>query len=380
MKILHFTTTMGGGGAETMLCNVVENMLTSGVDSVVVSTTNSEGDNSLVERISTSANFYNLGVNSLASVAMVRRFWNVLVTEKPDVVQTWMHSSGIVAGTIARICGVKNVVWGIHSRDLLVEEGTPKWREFTMRSLLSSFSKFVPRRIVSCSQVGLETHRDHLGYPNKKLIWIGNGIDTSRFKPDQAERKRWRNQLGIPKDAKVLGFVGRMDPIKDLETFLKAAKQLQTERPDAHIVICGIDEHEIYESVKRSAESLPDHSRVHWLGFQPGVESIYPAFDVIALTSLSEAYPMTLIEAMACGVPCVSTDVGDAKLILGDHGKVVPTRKPSAVLGAVQELLSLSEEDSQTLRENCRESSIARFGLSECAEQYRKLYEELIES
>ena len=372
LKVLHFITTVGGGGAETMLCNAVEEMTRNGVENIVVSTTSSSDEFSLRPRIERSARFFDLQVNSLLAPAMWRQFWVILREERPDVVQTWMHTSGLVAGALARLAGVRNVVWGVHSRDLLEQFGRSDAKVRVLRKILGIAARIIPRRIISCSQDGLENHVRRLWYPRRKMLCIGNGIDVERFRPNPAARAKMREKLGIPADAPVFGIVARPNPVKDVPTFLRAAALAQNRHPDAHFAVAGLVAGEIEPQIE-----VPDLRRLHWLGYQPEMAEIYPIFDVLTLTSLSEAYPMVLIEAMACGVPCVTTDVGDARVMVGETGRIFPMRDPEALVEVWGELVRLTGGELEELRTRARTRAVADFSVKTCVGRYEALYREL---
>lgn len=377
LKVLHFTTTVGGGGAEQMLCNVVEAMNRKGIRSVVVSTTSSDGDNSVRPRLEAAAPFYDLEASSLLSPKMWRQFRKILKQEKPDIVQTWMHTAGVVGGALARMSGVKNVVWGVHSKDIFVGK-RGRMKSFLSRKAMGLASRRVPKKIISCSRIAMRTHEEQIGYPAEKMVWIGNGIDTDRFRPNHEARRDSRAKFGIPQDAPVVGIVTRMNPVKDVPTFLRAAAELQLRNPKAHIVLSGEGLEEADEATRALNEALPDPKRMHWIGYQPEVEKIYPMFDVMALTSNTEAFPMVLIEAMSCGVPCVSTDVGDAGVIIGELGRVTAIGDAVAICDAWEEILNLDEDAFQTLSSRARSFSVERFGLEHCVSRYQQVYEQLL--
>lgn len=360
-----------------MLCNLVEKLAERGVDNVVVSTTSSLDDNSLRPRLERAGAFIDLQASSLLSPRFLRAFRDVLRRERPDIVQTWMHTAGMAAGFLARTLGHRNVVWGIHSKDLLRFEDRPGLRLLFGR-LLGVGAALLPRRIVSCSRTGMEIHHRQYGYPDRKMIWIGNGIDTARFRPDPAHRLAWRQKLGIPDSAAVIGMVARLNPVKDVPTFLRAAAQFQRSRADVHFVFCGGDLSAADAEIRALASALPAPDRFHWLGIQKQTEAIYPMLDILTVTSSSEAYPMVLIEAMACGVPCVSTDVGDARLILDDLGKVAPARDAGRIVEAWGAFLALPSEEWAQLRQRVREHAVNEFGLDACCGKYESLYRNLI--
>tara|TARA_R110002096_G_scaffold371455_15_gene564923 strand:+ start:8418 stop:9560 length:1143 start_codon:yes stop_codon:yes gene_type:complete len=378
MKVLHFTTTVGGGGAETMLCNVTEQLSSLGAENVVVSTTSSIGDNSLKDRIEETSVFYDLEVTSLLSGKFCRRFLAILKKEKPDIVQTWMHTSGAVAGALAVLTGIRHVVWGVHSKELLVSPSMSKLKQGALKTALRLSSKLVPEKIISCSMEGIAIHNRDLGYPNDKMLWIGNGIDTNRFTPDHSARDFWRNELSISEDEKVFGMVTRMNPVKDVPTFLRAIREFQTNGGNAHFVICGEGLDQAYPEIHECAADLPDATKLHWIDFQEKIESVYPLFDWLTLTSISEASPMALIEAMACGVPCISTDVGDARFIVDEAGFVIPPSSPTILAETWQNAIAVSELQYAGLSANARQLSEDRFKLQDCASRYFQVYSDLL--
>lgn len=360
-----------------MLANLVERLAQRGVRNVVVSTTSSLLDNSLRPRIEQFASFIDLNAASLLSPRFLSAFRDVLKRERPDIVQTWMHTAGMTAGFLARSLGLRHVVWGIHSKDLLRYEDRPCLRQLFGR-FLGLGASLLPQKIVSCSRTGMDIHHRQYGYPSRKMIWIGNGIDTSRFQPSAGHRLAWRRQLQIPEAAPVVGMVTRFHPVKDVPTFVRAAALLQRSRPDAHLVFCGAPFEEAPPDVVEAAATLPDPSRFHWLGFHEMTETVYPLLDVLTVTSVSEAYPMVLIEAMACGVPCVSTGVGDAALILGALGRVVPVQQPESIAAAWESLLGLPAPERLALQQRVREHAVQEFGLDACAAKYQTLYQDLL--
>lgn len=360
-----------------MLCNLVEKLAERGVHNVVVSTTSSWDDNSLRPRLERVGTFIDLNSSSMLSPSFLRSFRDVLHRERPDIVQTWMHTAGMAAGVLARTLGLRHVVWGIHSKDLLRFEDRPGLRLLFGR-LLGLGAALLPQRIVSCSRTGMEIHHRQYGYPNRKMVWIGNGIDTARFRPAPAHRQAWRSKLGIPDSAPVIGMVARLNPVKDVPTYLRAAAEFQRLREDVHFVFCGGDLAGADAEIRELASRLPDARRFHWLGTQKQTEAIYPMLDILTVTSVSEAYPMVLIEAMACGVPCVSTDVGDARLILGELGTVVPARQPTKVAAAWSALLEKPTTEREDLAQRVRDYAAAEFGLDACCGKYEALYCKLL--
>jgi len=370
LKIFQFITTLGGGGAETMLCNLNAALAARGVETGVVATTVSGCDHSRLDRILRTSRFHLLETNSLKSPRFLMDLAVLLRRERPDVFHTWMHSSGLIAGAVAKAVGVPRVVWAVHSSDLLCSHG-PSCRQCpAFGRVLGLASHFIPDVVVSCSATGARIHRDHYGYDARRLQVIPNGIDTEVFRPRPEACAITRARLGIPPEAPVIGMMTRQHPVKDLPTFLRAAALLQRSVPEARFVISGILPDEPSPELRELAAALPAPSHLHWAGYAADPPAVYAAFDLFCVSSISEAYPMVLIEALACGIPCVSTDVGDARLIVGDGGSVVPPSRPDALAAAWEHHL----RQAPVPPELCRRRAVDHFGLDACCARYLEVY------
>jgi glycosyltransferase involved in cell wall biosynthesis len=289
-----------------------------------------------------------------------------------------MHHADLVGGLAARMEGVKRIVWGIHMRDVFRSPGDGDFKIAMFKTALRAASRSIPKLIVSCSTTAMSDHQRSLGYPGKKMAFIANGISTSRFVPDAAAGARMRNELGIPLDAPVIGFVGRFHPIKNLALFFEAAALLQKKMPHAHIVICGGRPADLDPHASRAYHALQDREAVHFLPFRFDMERLYPAFSLLTLCSQSEALPMVVLEAMACGVPCVTTDVGDCREVIADTGRVVPANDAAALAAGWEAMLSMPSAERNALSQKARQRVEAHFSLQHAAHQYQTAYAGLL--
>lgn len=163
------------------------------------------------------------------------------------------------------------------------------------------------------------------GIPEERIIVVPNGFDTEAMRPDSAAGRAQRHAWGIPSDRFVIGCIARLDPMKDHATFINAAAQFAQSNPDAHFVCVGEGEASYREKLKHLAQSSCLNGRLFWAGEVADMKAAYNAFDIVTLSSaFGEGFPNVLGEAMACGVPVVATDVGDARLIVDDFGEVSP--------------------------------------------------------
>lgn len=376
--VLHFSHTIGGGGAEAMLMNLAESLNPARFRSVVVAV-NARPWPHHVQRLSDAG----VTVHDLEGTAFLQRqtllrLRAVLRAERPAIVQTWMHHADFVGGWAARLCGVRRVVWSIHCREIHRNPGYSDRRMAVFRRAIALSSRFVPSRIISCSAAAIEDHAA-IGYPRKKMAWIPNGIDAALFKPDVDAALDTREDLRLPAHVPVIGFVGRFHEMKDLSTFLRAAALLQTRLPQAHFVFCGGVEVEMSAEERALLAALPHRDQVRFESFRPDPWRLYPALNVFSLSSRTEACPMTLMEAMACGVPCVATDVGDCARLLEGTGQVVPPHDPAALAGAWEALLRLGPLARTHASEAARRQVLEKFTIAHAARQYEETYTQLVE-
>jgi glycosyltransferase involved in cell wall biosynthesis len=161
---------------------------------------------------------------------------------------------------------------------------------------------------------------------------IHNGIDLNRFQREEAGRTRVRAEWGVLPDEILIGRIGRLDPQKDQATFLEAAARVAAERPDVRFVMVGNDRFGDQDDLAPLVDRLKVGDRLIWAGHRSDMAAVHSAFDLcVSSSAFGEGTPNVLVEAMACGTPCVATDVGDSAKAVGEFGIVVPRRDPAAL-------------------------------------------------
>lgn len=289
---------------------------------------------------------------------------------RPALVQTWMYHADLVGGLAARWAGPP-VVWGLHN-NVLQPRSTKRTTLWTVKAC-ARLSPWLPVKIISCSQAAAEAHA-RLGYRREKMVIIPNGFDLQAFKPDAAARAGVRAELGLPEDAPLIGLAARYDPIKDHRSFVEAAARLAQCFPDVHFLLCG--EGVTWQNPELAGwirqQGLQDS--FHLLGRREDMPRLTAALDIAANSSIGEAFSNAIGEAMACGVPCAVTDVGDSALIVGETGRVVPPGDPQALAAAWQELLELSPPARAQLGLAARQRVEQHFSLAAIAARYADVY------
>jgi glycosyltransferase involved in cell wall biosynthesis len=282
-------------------------------------------------------------------------FWRYLKAIRavnPDVIYSFLTTSNIVAIT-GRLFISKPVVWGIRASNMNLEKYD--WLARLSCWVEKRLSRFV-KTIIFNAHYSRHYH-ETLGYHLRNGVVIPNGIDTEMFKPDMKARVQIRSKLKIPKDAKVVGMLARLDPMKDYETFLTAARALSPHHKDLYFIAAGTG------TDTENWHSLPP--RFLALGVWEDVCGLLNALDIMVLSSaFGEGFPNIIGEAMACGIPTIATDVGDAAYIVGDKGLIIPPQHPEALIQAVKSLLQKAPS-----KEDIRGRIVANFSVSRMVDQ-----------
>ncbi|KGF72370.1 group 1 glycosyl transferase [Neosynechococcus sphagnicola sy1] len=231
------------------------------------------------------------------------------------------------------------IVWGIRTaQDNLRQYSWFIRLLFWLECRLAGFADL----IIANSQAGRAFHIAQ-GFPAAKTITIPNGIDCDLFQPDPQGRVKLRTLWGIPDSVILIGLVGRLDPLKDHPTFLKAAALLCQQRRDVHFVCIGSGL-DTADQLQQLATDLEIADRITWSAARTDVPEVQNALDIATSCSTSEGFSNVITEAMACGVPCVVTDVGDSAWIVGKTGIVVPPADPQALAAGWQACLAMDRQ------------------------------------
>jgi glycosyltransferase involved in cell wall biosynthesis len=365
--LLHLITGLETGGAERMLVQLAMRTDRQRFPTTVVSMTDAGKLGPVLAEAGVVVETLGMrrGVPNPGGFARLRK---ILRRERPLVLQTWLYHADLLGLAAWRFGGVPHLVWGVHCTDSV--------GSVVVRRVLSWCSRS-PDAVVVVSNAGQRFHQE-LGYCPRRWVSIPNGFDTSVLHPDENVRRRLRISVGIDADAVAIALPARYHPMKDHANFLAAAAELAQRQPSALFVMVGAGSEpgnrELTEAIR--AHRLTD--RVRLLGERHDLESLYPAFDLVTLSSaFGESFPMVLGEAMACGVPCVATDCGDSAEIIGDTGLVVSTRDPAALAAAWERIVALGPDGRRALGLKARDRIVRLFDLDRIVGRYEALYDEL---
>jgi glycosyltransferase involved in cell wall biosynthesis len=361
-KILYVTTDLFvGGGAEGMLMRVATAQPRLADEIIIVSLR--PGYSHVDKLRAAGVAVVELDFGTVGGIVSgLRRLAGLIAETRPDIIQGWMYHGDLAALIALGLSGSRRdtgLVWGIRSSEM----------DFSCYSvglrLVARTCAALSRRpdlVTANSVAGLQSHL-RLGYRPRRAEVVPNGIDVERFKPDAAARAAVRGELGIPGESVVVALVARVDPMKDHETFLAAMAEL----PELVALLIGAD-----------TENLPQMPNVARLGRRLDVERLLATADVVVCSSaFGEGFSNALGEGMACGLPPVATDVGDAALIVGDTGFIVPPRNPDALAAAIRTLAGEGAAARAERGTRARARIVANFGMKRAVERYAELYASL---
>lgn len=279
--------------------------------------------------------------------------------ERPDVLHGYLGIENLLSTAMQPFVPKMRVVWGVRASNMDLDEYDWLARlSFNMGCWLSRFVNLV----ICNSRAGMEFCTAH-GYPSNRMVVIPNGIDSERFKPDAIARSEMRQRWSIGDHHLLVGLIGRLDPMKDHETFLRAAAALSRDRPNVRFVCVG-DGPELFRSrLKGLASDLGLDDRLIWAGPHINMPEVYNALDLAVLASRwGEGFPNVVAEAMATEVPCVVTDVGDAPGLVGDTGWVCPPHDPAELARALM-IATASRQDLAAYGQKARRRVRTEFSI-----------------
>jgi glycosyltransferase involved in cell wall biosynthesis len=332
MHILHIITGLGQGGAESVLYRlatapgqICRHTVISLTDAGIY------GERLRVAGVDVQTVSMARGRFSLRGFIKLTR----LIRATPaHVVQTWMYHADLIGGLAARYVGQRAVCWGIRNSGAYLEKSSASAR--LMLRISARLSGRVPAAIVCCAPDAARRHQA-AGYDGTHMHVITNGYDLVRFAPDGLARARVRREWDIDDSHLLIGCVARWDPLKDHDNLMHALAALDADDTQGNIrcVLVGRGMTADNTQLMAIIDRLGLQSKIILAGPRDDIPAVMNALDIHVLSSRAEGFPNVVAEAMACGTPCVVTQVGDAAAIVGDAGWIAPAERPAALQGAL---------------------------------------------
>lgn len=370
IAVMYIISDLSIGGAEMMLYKLLAQTDRERFEPVVISLIDQGALRQRIEALGIPV--YTVGMKpGRPSPAGLWRLIRLVRRIKPDLILGWMYHS-CLAAELAKICSRHRapVLWSIHYS--ISSLATEKKLTAAVIRICGVLSR-LPAKIIYVSHAAQSQH-EPLGYRVENSCVIPNGIDVKEFMPSAQARLSVRRELGIPADALLIGLTGRYHPIKDHITFLRAAALSLKTYPETHFLLVGRDVDQRNQQLCDSIRKLGLANRTHLLGERHDTARLAASLDIFSLSSWGESCPNVVGEAMACGVPCVVTNVGDSVWMVGETGRIIPTRDAGALAAAWKEVIELGPQKRESLGLLARSRVIENFPVQLIMARYEDLY------
>ncbi|WP_168379451.1 glycosyltransferase [Acinetobacter cumulans] len=357
--MVHVITNFAGvGGAEMMLARLIQQTEHDYQHVIIALMKTSEVYQSTLERCQS---HYALGWNGLNTLSTVSQLRALLKKLQPATVQCWMyHANALTSLSVIGLAKKPKVVWGIHH-----SLASPKDESISTKIALG-LSKILskqPNSIIYCAHSSLEQHQA-FGFKNAQQHVIANGVFLDKFQPNA--------QLHQPT---VIGFAGRYHTAKGYPYLFETMGLLKDQ--DIIFKIAGSGASLENPEVKALFDQYQlDSQKVHLLDQISDMPAFYQSIDAFLMTSITEGFPNVLVEAMASGLPCISTDVGDAQYIVQELGEIVPPRNSAVLVQAILNYVQQSNDEKLQLKQAVRERVEAHFSIEKVSQQYMQVWEQ----
>ena len=350
IRVMRIISRMNIGGPATHVVLLNAGLDGMGYDCLLVTGSEGAGEGSLRDlaesRHLRSAMIPELGreIAPWSDLVTLLKLYRLMRRERPHVVHTHTAKAGFVGRIAARLAGVPVVLHTFHGHVFHGYFSPAKTRLFL---LIERLGARLSTRIITISPRLREEIVQYGVTARGRIVVIPLGLDLDAFASQPRATGHFRRSLGLPADAKLVGAVGRLVPIKNIPLLLEAAALARQEDPDIRVVLVG--DGELRDELEARAEALGLADAVVFAGWRRDLASVYADLDVVVISSDNEGTPASLIEAMATGCPVVSTRVGGVPDLIGDGktGRLVPPGDREALAAA---LLALFRDPKRTAR------------------------------
>ncbi len=370
-KIVHIITGLNNGGAEAVLYRLCKYDRMN--EHIVISMMDNGKYGDLLKAENIEVHTLDMPIGKL-TLSGIFKLYKLIRLKKPNVVQTWMYHANLIGGIIAKIARVKKIIWGIHHSSL--DKKANKRSTILIAKFSAKLSRFIPSDIVYCAEKSYQVHSD-IGYKCKSMQVVANGYELDKFYPNKKNIENLTNNLNLNFTKNIIGFVARFDELKDHDNLFQALKLLK-QKVDFKCLLIGANMFETNNELIKLIRKYDLMENILLLGERSDIANLMNLLDIHILSSHSEAFPNVLCEAMACGTPCITTDVGDAGFIVKSTGWIVPIRNPielsNGILSAINEKNENSEKFSKRQLQS-RERIVNNFSMETMIEKYKNIWD-----
>ena len=380
MKILLFIGSLERGGAQRQMAALARGLAALGhrvwlvsIEPCVEHRQYLEGIEGLVLRSLAPRAAASRPGRAMQLVRAVGQLRRVLGECQPEVIFSSLYVSNVIAYGAWWPRRRVPLIWSL--RGSSVRLSTPR------KITVALSRRFVPgvAAVLYNSVAGRDWHVQR-GFPKHSAFVVPNGIDSERFQAHGEAGQRLRGRWQVTPEQILIGLVGRLAPMKDHSSFLRAAARVVVENSSCRFVCVGEGTAERQRALEAEALALGLGESLLWVGHEGEMQGVYSAMDVLVSSSAhGEGFSNVLGEAMACGVPCVATDVGDARHILGETGVVVPPRDSQALAQGILKILREGEVGRRQRGQRARRRIEEKFSVTNMVNSTAALLRTVVE-
>jgi glycosyltransferase involved in cell wall biosynthesis len=369
MRLLFLTRSLVRGGAERQLVTLAKGLAARGHQVAIACFYPAEG---LADELAASG--VRLRICGKGGRWDVARFLGRLVTivreEQPEILHSYMPIANIVAMTLKPLFPRIKIVWGV--RASANEFAGYDWLLRATYTIEARWA-WLPSLVIANSEAGARD-AESAGFPAATLRVVANGIDSERFRHDDAGRTRLREEWRVARDAPLVGVIGRLDPMKDQASFLEAGRMIADRFDAIRLVLVGDGPAVVRDELAALASRLGLSDRLIWSRARDDMPAVLSALDVLVSSSaFGEGFSNVLAEALACGTPVVATDVGDAAVVVGSWGVLVPPRDAAALADAIGRVLSIPSDERAGRADAARRHVVDNFSVERLVDATERL-------
>lgn len=365
-RVLFLITGLGRGGAEAQLTQLALRLRARGWEVKVVSIIPPQAYEEMLHAAGIPV--ISLGVRTkIPTLKPVVRLGGEIRRWRPQIIHAHMVHANLLARIVRLLAPVPVLICTVHSID---EEGRVREYFYRLTDSLCDLTTQV-------SSAGLKRYVHQGAVPRHKIQYIPNGIDVSRFRPNDKTRIALREKLGL-QGRFVWLAVGRFYPAKDYPTMLRAFAEVSRKSHEAILLVVG--EGPLRPAIEGLARDLQVQEKVRFLGVRQDVAELMNVADAYVMSSAWEGMPMVLLEASACGLPIVATNVGGNSEVIveGETGFLVVPQDPGALTQAMLRIMRLPKTARRQMGQKARAHVKAHFDMERIVDRWEDLYRRLL--
>lgn len=355
-RITHIISGLGMGGAEKMLYKLVSKTDLTKFEVEVISLSSKGVYGDKIEELGIKVIAFNLKSNPKSIFSMLKYLYS---KKEYDIIQTWMYHADLLGYILMKTKKVEKLIWGIRRSN--VSKSHMKLSTLFIARLNAFLSKNVDK-IISCSEKAKTTHVN-IGYEESKIVVIPNGFEIPEI---------YLSTSNTEKKKEVIIHVARWTPIKDHRNLLEAAAKIKC---DFVLYLIGPNVDNDNKELNQLIQDLDLEEKVILFGAQNDLSSFFKEAKLLVSSSIDEGFPNVIGEAMSYGVPCVVTDAGDSKYIVGETGIVVEPRNPLQLARGMESIMNLEHYEFCKLSAEARKRVISNFSITKVVKLYEDNYQ-----